>query len=70
MFLSPYQEYCVCFPHCRFVHTKLEFISDGRSLKEYDSLVVVGEKLIADPRLLPRFQAANVAIKAQLEVCA
>ena len=50
------------------MNTKVEFIADGRSLSEYDTLVVVGEKQITDSRVLPRFDVVNSLLKEAAEV--
>lgn len=51
-----------------FLNTKVEFIADGRSLSEYDTLVVVGEKQITDSRVLPRFDVVNSLLKEAAEI--
>ena len=50
------------------MNTKVEFIADGRSLSEYDTLVVVGEKHVTDSRVLPRFDVVNSLLKEAAEV--
>lgn len=53
----------------RFLSTKVEFVTHGRDLKDYDAIVVVGEKGVSDQRVLPRFQALNAAIQSLAQVC-
>lgn len=54
--------------HRTFLNTKVEFFADGRSLSDYDTLVVVGEKHVTDSRVLPRFDIVNSLLKEITEV--